>query len=151
MATETMKPGKSKPKVWLMNGVFVIFTHLISLLAPFIIELKMNTFILMIIIWQAASLGKKAMTIGITMGYHRLWSHRSYEAKLPLRIILAFLGTMGFQGSIKWWAQRHRLHHRYFNSLTKDSLIQTMIHMMQQRDFGTPIFCGYFKSLFTRV
>lgn len=47
------------------------------------------------------------------MGYHRLYSHRAYEASLPLRVLLTFMGTLGFQGSIKWWVLRHRLHHRY--------------------------------------
>jgi len=32
---------------------------------------------------------------------------------LPLRIALAILGTISFQGSIKWWVVRHRLHHRF--------------------------------------
>lgn len=50
------------------------------------------------------------------MGYHRLWSHRTYEAAWPLRLILAIFGTMGFQGSIKWWSERHRLHHRFTDS-----------------------------------
>ena len=47
------------------------------------------------------------------MGYHRLWSHQAYRARFPLRILLATLGTAGYQGSIKWWVLRHRLHHRY--------------------------------------
>ena len=47
------------------------------------------------------------------MGYHRLYSHRVYKAAWPLRAVLVFLGTLGFQGSVKWWVQRHRLHHRY--------------------------------------
>lgn len=44
--------------------------------------------------WQLA-------TFGITVGYHRLWSHRAFTAKLPLRIVLAGMGCLGFQGSIK--------------------------------------------------
>lgn len=78
------------------------------------------------------------------MGYHRLWSHKTFEATLPLRIILAALGTMAFQGSIKWWVFRHRLHHRYFsrsmnNCLTKslDLLTRIMTLMMPGRVFGT--------------
>lgn len=47
------------------------------------------------------------------MGYHRLWSHRAFKAAMPLRIALALAGTLGFQGSIKWWVLRHRMHHRY--------------------------------------
>jgi hypothetical protein len=50
-------------------------------------------------------------------GYHRLWSHRAFTAALPLRITLAWMGSMGFQGSIKWWVLRHRLHHRYVPEL----------------------------------
>jgi stearoyl-CoA desaturase (Delta-9 desaturase) len=38
----------------------------------------------------------------LTVGYHRLWSHRSFTAKLPLRITLAAFGTLGFQGSIRF-------------------------------------------------
>ena len=52
----------------------------------------------------------------ITMGYHRLWSHRAFQARTPLRILLAGMGCLGFQGSIKWWVLRHRLHHRFTDS-----------------------------------
>ncbi|KAK8787792.1 hypothetical protein V5799_022433 [Amblyomma americanum] len=39
--------------------------------------------------------------IGITAGSHRLWSHRSYKAKLPYRIMMMILQTMAFQVSKK--------------------------------------------------
>ncbi|KAI0069240.1 delta 9-fatty acid desaturase protein [Artomyces pyxidatus] len=51
--------------------------------------------------------------IGITAGYHRLWSHRSYNASLPLQYFLAVTGGAAIQGSIYWWARGHRSHHRY--------------------------------------
>lgn len=35
--------------------------------------------------------------MGVTAGVHRLWSHRSYKAKLPLRIFLAVANSMAFQ------------------------------------------------------
>lgn len=91
--------------VWVWNGVFVIFTHLVSLIAPFLALPDKRTIFLIVVIWQCSS-------IGITMGYHRLWSHRAFKARMPLRILLALCGTFGFQGSIKWWVKRHRLHHR---------------------------------------
>jgi fatty-acid desaturase len=37
----------------------------------------------------------------ITIGYHRLWSHRAFRAHKAVRFVLAILGTMAFQGSIK--------------------------------------------------
>lgn len=46
-------------------------------------------------------------------GYHRLWSHRSYNASLPLQIILILAGASAVQGSCFWWARRHRSHHRH--------------------------------------
>ncbi|KAK2807285.1 stearoyl-CoA 9-desaturase [Emmonsiellopsis sp. PD_5] len=51
--------------------------------------------------------------LGITAGYHRLWSHRSYRASIPLKIYLAAVGVGAIQGSIRWWSRGHRAHHRY--------------------------------------
>ncbi|KAI0079751.1 delta 9-fatty acid desaturase protein [Panus rudis PR-1116 ss-1] len=47
------------------------------------------------------------------LGYHRLWSHRSYDASKPLQYFLAVAGAGGVQGSIRWWSRSHRAHHRY--------------------------------------
>lgn len=38
--------------------------------------------------------------LGITAGAHRLWSHKSYKARLPLRILLAFFNLISFQVSL---------------------------------------------------
>ncbi|KAI0366213.1 hypothetical protein BV20DRAFT_1002769 [Pilatotrama ljubarskyi] len=51
--------------------------------------------------------------IGITAGYHRLWSHRSYNASRPLQYLLIVMGASAVQGSVYWWARGHRSHHRY--------------------------------------
>jgi stearoyl-CoA desaturase (delta-9 desaturase) len=50
---------------------------------------------------------------GITGGYHRLWSHRCYSARAPLRYVLAFVGAGAVQGSIRFWSSKHRAHHRW--------------------------------------
>lgn len=49
----------------------------------------------------------------ITAGYHRLWSHRAYSARWPLRLFYAIFGSASVEGSIKWWGHSHRIHHRY--------------------------------------
>ncbi|KAI7796699.1 acyl-CoA desaturase [Triplophysa rosa] len=51
--------------------------------------------------------------LGITAGAHRLWSHRSYRASLPLRIFLVTCNSMAFQNDIYEWARDHRVHHKY--------------------------------------
>ncbi|EQC27056.1 stearoyl-CoA desaturase (delta-9 desaturase) [Saprolegnia diclina VS20] len=50
--------------------------------------------------------------LGITAGAHRLWAHRAYKARLPLRVFLMLANSMAFQGSIFEWARDHRVHHK---------------------------------------
>ncbi|XP_075224982.1 acyl-CoA Delta-9 desaturase-like [Lycorma delicatula] len=50
---------------------------------------------------------------GITAGAHRLWSHRAYKAKWPLRLLLVFLFTISGQRHVYAWALDHRVHHKY--------------------------------------
>jgi stearoyl-CoA desaturase (delta-9 desaturase) len=50
---------------------------------------------------------------GITVGFHRLFAHRSFVATRPLKIVLATLGTLAFQGSVIGWVADHRRHHRF--------------------------------------
>lgn len=51
--------------------------------------------------------------LGITAGAHRLWSHRSYKAKTPLRILLAIMNSAALQNDILEWARDHRVHHKF--------------------------------------
>jgi stearoyl-CoA desaturase (delta-9 desaturase) len=51
--------------------------------------------------------------LGITGGYHRLWSHRAFSASFPIRLMLCIGGAAAFEGSAKWWCRNHRAHHRY--------------------------------------
>lgn len=50
---------------------------------------------------------------GITAGAHRLWAHKTYKAKLPLRILLMILQTFAFQNCIHEWVRDHRVHHKF--------------------------------------
>lgn len=54
-----------------------------------------------------------ATLCGITLGYHRLWSHRAYEAAAPFRMALGILGSMCGQGPLLYWSANHRRHHKY--------------------------------------
>ena len=58
--------------------------------------------------------------IGIGSGYHRLWSHRTYEAHPLLKWFLAIVGGMALQNSIIVWSARHRIHHREVDDNDKD-------------------------------
>jgi stearoyl-CoA desaturase (Delta-9 desaturase) len=51
--------------------------------------------------------------IGITVGFHRLLTHRSFAAARWLELTLAVLGTMTAQGPVVMWVADHRKHHAY--------------------------------------
>ncbi len=50
---------------------------------------------------------------GITAGYHRYFSHRSYKMNRFAQAIMALLGATAAQKGPLWWAANHRHHHRY--------------------------------------
>lgn len=50
---------------------------------------------------------------GVTAGAHRLWTHRSYKATLPFKIVLMCFDCVAMQNSILVWTRDHRLHHKY--------------------------------------
>jgi stearoyl-CoA desaturase (Delta-9 desaturase) len=51
--------------------------------------------------------------LGITAGYHRLFTHRSFVAGRALKIALAVAGAVAFEGSLMSWVSNHRRHHRH--------------------------------------
>jgi stearoyl-CoA desaturase (delta-9 desaturase) len=51
--------------------------------------------------------------VGITVGFHRLFVHRSFETWTPVKVALAAFGSMSVQGSLFHWAARHRQHHQH--------------------------------------
>ncbi len=50
---------------------------------------------------------------GITVGFHRYFTHGSFKAKRPLRIALAIAGSMAIEGPVTRWVADHRRHHAY--------------------------------------
>src|SRR3978361_1442286 len=51
--------------------------------------------------------------IGITVGFHRLLTHRSFQTSKPLEYTFAVLGTMAVQGPVLPWVPDHRKHHAH--------------------------------------
>jgi stearoyl-CoA desaturase (delta-9 desaturase) len=54
-----------------------------------------------------------ATGLGVTVGFHRCFTHRSFTAAPLLRITLAIAGSMSFQGSVISWVATHRRHHAF--------------------------------------
>ena len=54
-----------------------------------------------------------ARMFGVTAGYHRYFSHRSYRTSRVGQFLLAFLAQSSAQRGILWWAAKHRHHHKH--------------------------------------
>ncbi|KAK1766746.1 hypothetical protein QBC33DRAFT_587981 [Phialemonium atrogriseum] len=90
---------------WL-NTTLIVFVPICGLVGAYWVPLYLKTLIFAVVYYFYTGLG-------ITAGYHRLWAHRSYKARLPLKIFLAAAGAGAVEGSARWWSSGHRSHHRY--------------------------------------
>src|SRR3982751_6033158 len=73
----------------------------ISFFVPFIISF------LLFYVWHI---------MGVTIGYHRLLSHRSFRCPKFVEYFWVLGGYLAFEGSPIWWATIHRAHHRYVDT-----------------------------------
>jgi stearoyl-CoA desaturase (delta-9 desaturase) len=69
--------------------------------------------------------------IGITMGFHRYFAHRSFKTSRGFQFILALLGSNAIQGGVFWWSSHHRGHH---------------IHSDKEEDLHSPVTHSFFHS-----
>jgi stearoyl-CoA desaturase (delta-9 desaturase) len=51
--------------------------------------------------------------MGISMGFHRYFTHNSFKANRPLRLALAVAGSLAIEGPVLTWVADHRRHHKY--------------------------------------
>src|SRR3954453_11051279 len=75
-----------------------------------------------VLLWQRAVDGRDLAilavmyvltALGVTVGYHRLFTHRSFQAKRPVQYTFAILGSMAAQGPLAHWVADHRKHHAH--------------------------------------
>jgi stearoyl-CoA desaturase (delta-9 desaturase) len=50
---------------------------------------------------------------GVTGGYHRYFSHRSFRTSRFVQLLLALLAMSSSQKGVLWWASHHRIHHKF--------------------------------------
>ena len=51
--------------------------------------------------------------LGITVGYHRLVTHKAFVTRTPISIFFMICGGMAAQGPVVWWSATHRRHHHH--------------------------------------
>ena len=57
------------------------------------------------------AVGAAATLLGVELGFHRYFAHRSFTARPALIWILGALGSSAFLGPVMWWVATHRRHH----------------------------------------
>lgn len=88
-------------------GIYISLVHFAAgygVLKSF--EASYETLLWAFVLWPISG-------FGITVGVHRLWSHRSYEAHWSVRFLLMLMNSIANQGSIYHWARDHRVHHKF--------------------------------------
>lgn len=97
----------------LLNASFLVGTLLLTLvLVPYhVLHAPSIAWELVVCLVMYFAIG-----MGVTAGYHRLFSHRTYQAHPVLRFLLLCLGAASFENSALRWASDHRLHHRFVDT-----------------------------------
>jgi len=93
-----------------LNWAMIIYVSIIHVVAFIglirIPQCSRETLLFAFILWPISGMG-------ITVGVHRLWSHRSYNACFIVRLFLMLFNSIANQGPIFHWARDHRVHHKY--------------------------------------
>jgi stearoyl-CoA desaturase (delta-9 desaturase) len=97
-------------KVYLTNSAFLIGTFLTTVLGvpAYIWHYGLDWFQISLFLFFTASTG-----ISITLGYHRLFSHLTFQALWPVKLFTLLFGAAAFEGTVLVWAADHRRHHKF--------------------------------------
>jgi stearoyl-CoA desaturase (Delta-9 desaturase) len=95
---------ENKKPNWAIISVLVVL-HAGAFAALFMFSWR--AFIVSVLLYWAS------VGLGISMGYHRLHTHRSYKLPRALEYFLALCGTLSLEGGPIFWVATHRIHHQY--------------------------------------
>ena len=93
-----------------MNIAFLTFTPVIG-----VVGTALYTWYAGFALWMPILLVGMYLAVGMSIcaGYHRFFSHKSYEASPFVQFLFACFGAMAAQNSILWWSSAHRIHHSH--------------------------------------
>ncbi|XP_015116414.1 acyl-CoA Delta(11) desaturase [Diachasma alloeum] len=109
--TPVEKPQKQSKYKWRIvwrNVIAFVYLHVAALYGAYLLFFK-GKLLTFIMFWAVAI----SSAVGITAGAHRLWAHRAYKAKWPMRLLLMVFQTLAFQNHIYEWVRDHRVHHKF--------------------------------------
>jgi stearoyl-CoA desaturase (Delta-9 desaturase) len=89
---------------WLTTTLLALFHIAAAVAALFFFSWK--------VFFETALLYGMVMGFGISLGYHRLHTHRSYRLPVWLEYTFAVFGSLNLEGGPIFWVATHRLHHQ---------------------------------------
>lgn len=109
--------NKRKAEYNIANILFMVLTPIIGVFGT-IWWISSGSFnyptLVLTLIWATL------IEVSITGGYHRLFSHRTYEANVFVQLFFLVFGAGAFQGSALNWSLDHRNHHKYVDDNERD-------------------------------
>lgn len=105
MAANTARPSFWKEIDWTKSIPFFII-HLIAFGGFYFFGWSTKGFLIALAFYYVRM-------FGVTAGYHRLFSHKSFKANRFVQFLFALLATSSAQKGVIWWAGHHRHHHKY--------------------------------------
>ncbi len=134
---------------WGVTG-FLLGYHLVLLIAlPLYLVFFTPSAALLIITFVMLC----ATMMSVTVGYHRLYSHRTFDASPIVEWVLLLFGTASLQGSIIKWSHDHRLHHKHVDGDKDPYGIQHgfwFAHMFWLFERQAPVNPSIVKDLFAK-
>ena len=103
--TQEAAAAYNNKKIDWVPTLFIIGVHVVAL-AGFFTFTWPAFFVCLTLHWMTGGLG-------ITLGYHRLLTHRSFKVWKPLEYFFALMGTLACQSGPIKWVTAHRVHHTY--------------------------------------
>jgi stearoyl-CoA desaturase (delta-9 desaturase) len=123
-AIETPAPANDLPQLAPLNARA---TRLVRRVAVATVILPFVGFVVaVVLLWQRA-IGIVELslllffysitTLGVGVGFHRLYAHRGFQTSTPVKVVLAILGSMAVEGPVLFWVAVHRRHHTHSDRL----------------------------------
>ena len=103
--TTSAKTAYSPSTLNIVTASFMVVFHILAVTALFFFSWT-NLLVALVLYWMAVGLG-------ISMGYHRLHTHRGFKTSKGFEYFLAICGTLTLEGGPIFWVATHRLHHQH--------------------------------------
>jgi hypothetical protein len=104
-AVKAGRPAYSPRTLNIVTASIMVVFHVLAVTALFFFSWT-NLLVAFVLHWLAVG-------FGISLGYHRLHTHRGYKTSKAFEYFLAVCGTMTLEGGPIFWVATHRVHHQH--------------------------------------